>query len=209
LLDEIFEMFVQAQPRANETSGGLGLGLHLTRAFARLHGGNVWACSDGPGRGSEFVLRLPVVVSAVSPASSPVPAEAMALPARVLVVDDNPDAADTLQTLLGLHGVDVMVARDGAEAVSLACSERPDAVVMDIGMPVMDGYEAARAIRSRLPEAPVLIALTGWGQQVDKQRAAEAGFDHHFVKPLDLDQLLGCLSHRPGTVRQPSSAPLT
>ncbi|UUX95064.1 ATP-binding protein [Aquabacterium sp. J223] len=207
LLEDIFEMFVQAQPRSSESGGGLGLGLHLTRAFARLHGGDVWARSGGPGQGSEFMLRLPVVApstaSATAPAPAPPPAEGSPLPARVLVVDDNPDAADTLQTLLGLHGVEVIVARDGAEAVSMACSEHPDAVVMDIGMPVMDGYEAARAIRSRLASPPVLIALTGWGQQVDKQRAADAGFDHHFVKPLALDELLGCLAH----VAEPVPAP--
>jgi len=194
-LDRIFDMFEQTRT-VGEPTGGLGLGLHLTRAFAQLHAGSVRASSDGPGRGSEFVLRLPL-------SSAPVPASAGdggGAPApgsvrKVLVVDDNVDAASTLEALLSLHGLAVSVAHDGAAAVGKVEAEEPDVVVMDIGMPVMNGYEAARRIRTRMPgRRPMLIALTGWGQYADKARAAEAGFDLHFVKPLRIDDLLGCLA---------------
>ena len=195
-LERIFDMFEQTRA-IGEPSGGLGLGLHLTRAFAQLHGGSVRAHSEGPGRGSEFVLRLPVVVSGSDGAAgSMADAEsARLMPRKVLVVDDNVDAASTLEALLSLHGVDVSVAHDGAAAVTRVREEAPDAVVMDIGMPVMNGYEAARRIRDGAAvHQPVLIALTGWGQYADKTRATEAGFDFHFVKPLKFDELLGCLS---------------
>ncbi|WP_427912871.1 ATP-binding protein [Ramlibacter sp. MMS24-I3-19] len=195
-LERIFEMFEQTRT-VGEPTGGLGLGLHLTRAFAQLHGGSVRARSDGPGQGSEFVLSVPVVVE---PGATADDAGASAWqPAsggrKVLVVDDNVDAASTLEALLSLHGLSVSVAHDGAAAVGKVEAEQPDVVVMDIGMPVMNGYEAARRIRMQMPGArPMLIALTGWGQYADKARAAEAGFDVHFVKPLRIDDLLGCLA---------------
>jgi signal transduction histidine kinase/CheY-like chemotaxis protein len=195
-LERIFEMFEQTRT-VGEPTGGLGLGLHLTRAFAQMHGGTVSASSGGAGRGSEFVLRVPVA-TADAPAvvgDSSADGAAAASSRKVLVVDDNVDAATTLEALLSLHGMNVSVAHDGAAAVTKVESELPDAVVMDIGMPVMNGYEAARRIRTRLPgKRPMLIALTGWGQYADKARAAEAGFDVHFVKPLRIDDLLGCLA---------------
>ena len=195
-LERIFDMFEQTRT-VGEPTGGLGLGLHLTRAFAQLHGGNVQASSAGPGQGSEFVLRVPVVVRsdwASAGEGTPV-AVPSASRRKVLVVDDNVDAATTLEALLSLHGLKVSVAHDGAAAVGKVEAEVPDAVVMDIGMPVMNGYEAARRIRSKLPGSrPMLIALTGWGQYADKARAKEAGFDVHFVKPLRIDDLLGCLA---------------
>ncbi|HZY18438.1 MAG TPA: response regulator [Ramlibacter sp.] len=195
-LHRIFDMFEQTRT-IGEPTGGLGLGLHLTRAFAQLHGGSVEARSAGAGAGSEFVLRLPVVVepetTALPPPASPSAPGCTAR--RILVVDDNVDAANTLEALLTLHGMSVSVAHDGAAAVNRVVVDNPDAVVMDIGMPVMNGYEAARRIRSRSGSPkPLLIALTGWGQYADKARASEAGFDYHLVKPLDFDKLLGCLS---------------
>jgi signal transduction histidine kinase len=195
-LERIFDMFEQTRT-IGEPTGGLGLGLHLTRAFAHLHGGTVQAGSAGPGQGSEFVLRVPVAGTWATEAAG-AGTSAVALPGsgrKVLVVDDNVDAATTLEALLSLHGMDVSVAYDGAAAVTHVESHQPDAVVMDIGMPVMNGYEAARRIRTRLPgHRPMLIALTGWGQYADKARATEAGFDVHFVKPLRIDELLGCLA---------------
>jgi signal transduction histidine kinase/ActR/RegA family two-component response regulator len=195
-LERIFEMFEQAHG-VGEPTGGLGLGLHLTRAFAQLHGGTVRASSRGPGCGSEFLLRLPVVLADAAgpadPAAGAGPQATLAL--RVLVVDDNVDAAESLQALLALHGVPAAVAHDGAAAVAAVREQGPDVVVMDIGMPVMNGYEAARRIRAEAAlAAPVLIALTGWGQYADKARALEAGFDHHFVKPVTIDQLMACLA---------------
>ncbi|AEG91505.1 hybrid sensor histidine kinase/response regulator [Ramlibacter tataouinensis] len=195
-LERIFDMFEQART-VGEPTGGLGLGLHLTRAFAELHGGTVSARSEGLGRGSEFLLSLPVVVEEgrAQPGLAVAGAAGAALPRKVLVVDDNVDAALTLEALLSLHGLAVSVAHDGAAAVQRVQAEMPDAVVMDIGMPVMNGYEAARRIRSDFSGGkPLLIALTGWGQYADRTRAQEAGFDFHFVKPLAIDELMGCLS---------------
>jgi len=194
-LERIFDMFEQTRA-VGEPTGGLGLGLHLTRAFAQLHGGSVRASSDGPGRGSHFVLRVPVVGAGGTAPAGPSGADSrQGAGHKVLVVDDNIDAASTLEALLSMHGMHVTVAHDGAAAVGKVEAEQPDAVVMDIGMPVMNGYEAARRIRSTVPgPRPMLIALTGWGQYADKARASEAGFDFHFVKPLSIDELLGCLA---------------
>ena len=192
-LERIFDMFEQTRT-VGEPTGGLGLGLHLTRAFAQLHGGSVRASSQGPGQGSEFVLRVPLSMEAMPAGSSEGVAAAPGTGRKVLVVDDNVDAATTLEALLSLHGLAVSVAHDGAEAVGKVEAERPDVVVMDIGMPVMNGYEAARRISSMPGRRPMLIALTGWGQYADKARAAEAGFDMHFVKPLRIDELLDCIA---------------
>jgi signal transduction histidine kinase len=195
-LSQIFEMFAQA-PAPGQPSTGLGIGLNLAKRLAELHGGTITAASEGPGRGSEFVLRLPVVVPGPEPEQQAVSAStaALAIRKKILVVDDNTDAADTLRALLELQGMSVAVAYDGAAAVEAVRSESPDFVVMDIGMPVVNGYEAARMIRSE-PENQriVLVALTGWGQYSDRHLAEQAGFDHHLVKPVDLKTLMGCLS---------------
>jgi signal transduction histidine kinase/CheY-like chemotaxis protein len=195
---KIFEMFVQAHP-AGEPASGLGIGLNLARRFAELHGGTVSASSPGPGRGSEFVLRLPIVVQADhAPAAQAAPT-GPALPTmakKVLVVDDNRDAATTLEALLAMQGMLVAVAHDGAQAVAAVRDDPPDVVVMDIGMPIIDGYEAARQIRrDPLNQRITLIALTGYGQASDRHLAQAAGFDFHFVKPLDFTALLGCLAN--------------
>ncbi|MBI2769830.1 MAG: response regulator [Burkholderiales bacterium] len=192
-LTRIFEMFAQTKS-PNEPLSGLGIGLNLARKFAEMHGGEITAASEGLGKGSEFVLTLPVVVG-VEPAdhdAAPHGTEAGAGGRRVLVVDDNSDAADTLEALLTMEGFSVSVAYDGATAVEKVKAEEPDVVLMDIGMPRMDGYQAARLIRGA--GKPVrLIALTGWGQALDKTKARDAGFDHHFVKPVDLPTIIGFL----------------
>ncbi len=195
----IFDLFAQT-PVPDEAPTGLGIGLSLARQFAEMHGGTLHANSEGLGKGSEFVLRLPVVVQEALPTieeGQTCGGAMQSIAARkILVVDDNVDAADTLEALLGMDGFDVTTAYDGISAVAAAESTRPDFVVMDIGMPGMDGYAAARKMRQQSGGAGmVLIALTGWGQSTDKNRASEAGFDHHLVKPVDYDILMKCLQH--------------
>jgi signal transduction histidine kinase len=193
MLSQIFEMFFQADRRTKDGHGGLGIGLSLVRGLVELHGGTVEAHSGGPGAGSEFVVRLPLLPAA-EPGDRPRPADrppAAALPKhRVLVVDDSTDAADSLAMLLRLSGQEVAVAYDGPTALARAEVEPPEIAFLDLGMPKMDGCELARRFRANPDLAGVtLIALTGWGQPEDRQRTKEAGFDHHIVKPVPLDAL--------------------
>jgi signal transduction histidine kinase len=193
---QIFDLFAQA-PVPGELASGLGIGLNLAKRFAEMHGGTISVTSDGPDRGSEFVLSLPVVVeggaiAAPEPAAA-APRVAAADIRTILVVDDNVDAADTLEALLSLEGFSVAVAYDGEAAVEAVRRDRPQVVLMDIGMPRMDGYEAARRIRQET-EGIRLIALTGWGQDLDRRKAEAAGFNSHFVKPVDLERLLTSLN---------------
>ena len=190
-LERIFEMFAQGNSEHSRASGmgGLGIGLSLAKRFVEMHGGRIEARSDGPGQGSEFIMVLPVVTGASAMAdATPPPAAGIAGNRRVLVVDDNRDGADMLQQLLEADGFTVAVAYNGQDALEAVRNGAPDAVVMDIGMPGMDGYEAVRRIRA-LPggQAIRMIALTGWGQDDAKRRAQEAGFDDHLVKPVDVD----------------------
>jgi CheY-like chemotaxis protein len=196
MLDRIFEMFTQVDRSLERSDGGLGIGLTLVKKLVEMHGGSVEAKSEGPGQGSEFVVRLPVVMSLVR-ANEPDGALGPAGPSarcRILVADDSPDSADSLALLLKLMGNEVLTARDGQEAVDLAALYRPDVVLLDIGMPRLNGYDAARQIRQQpWGKGVLLIALSGWGQQEDKRRAQEAGFDHHLVKPVEpaaLEKLL-------------------
>ena len=185
LARQIFEPFAQWAP-AQHSAAGLGIGLSLVRGIVELHGGAVSAASAGPGKGSRFEVRLPLAVEA--PAVSPHAAAAAprAQPGvRVLVADDNRDAADTLCRILALYGYEVRSAYDGGTAIEVCESFRPHAAVLDIGMPVRNGYEVARELRARLGAELRLIALTGWGAAGDVQRAREAGFDHHLTKPAD------------------------
>ena len=178
-------------------------GLALARGLAELHGGGISAHSAGPGRGSEFVLRLPLAPHPTRVPDSERPASAPATPAlRVLVVDDNRDAAESLAMVLRLTGHEVALAHDGPGALDAAGSFMPDVVLLDIGMPGMNGYEVARRLRAR-PEGRrlVLAALTGWGQREDKERALEAGFDHHLTKPVDPQQLEAVLAACPAHAR--------
>jgi CheY-like chemotaxis protein len=193
-LEQIFDMFaqnnsVQARGRG---MGGLGIGLSLAKRFTEMHGGTLTATSDGPGRGSEFVMALPVVIAEKA---QPRTARKLGLSVgahnrQVLVVDDNRDGADMLQRLFEADGFTVQTAYDGQQAVDAVKRARPDIVVMDIGMPGMDGYEAVRQIRLQPDGGDILIiALTGWGQDSAKREAADAGFDHHLVKPVNFDLL--------------------
>jgi signal transduction histidine kinase/CheY-like chemotaxis protein len=187
MLARIFEMFTQLQNYRDRTQGGLGIGLTLARRLVELHGGSLEAFSDGLGRGSTFVIYLPLVESAAAQAAAGSPIEPSSPVRRVLVAEDNADAAEMMRVMLGLNGHDVRVAADGAEAVAIAKTFRPHIAFIDIGMPRLDGYEVADRIR-RMEGAPiVLVALTGWGQDEDKRRSREAGFDHHLTKPPEPD----------------------
>jgi len=194
-LSRIFTMFEQGTTVAGQFTSGLGIGLSLARQFAEMHGGAVEASSDGVGRGSEFVIRLPIVHGSAGhdQESAPRPAHAALDGKRmqVLVVDDNQDAADSLAALLEVDGFDVRAVYSGAAAVAAAAERIPDMIIMDLGMPGMDGYEAARAIRQQPGASKILlIALTGWGQSDARRRTTEAGFDHHLVKPVELAQII-------------------
>lgn len=189
MLPRIFELFVQVDHASTKAQGGLGIGLTLVKSLVEIHHGTVEARSEGLGRGSEFIVRLPKSVRAAGPPdhgvdqSLPV-GQAPASGYRLLVVDDNQDAADSLAMLLGLQGHDVRVASSGVTALEITKAYIPDVVFLDIGMPGMDGYEVARRLRQqRGMETVVLAALTGWGQKEDRRRTSEAGFNHHLVKP--------------------------
>ena len=185
-LEHIFTMFGQAAETPTVGHGGLGIGLALAKQLAELHGGSLTAASDGPGKGSVFTLRLPLEAGAPIPQDSrPVAPPAPRTPRRVLVVDDNVDAARTLAELLALDGHEAHVAHDGPSAVEAARRLRPDVAILDIGLPGFSGLEVAR----RLREDPsvsglLLVALSGWVQPEDLIRSREAGFDHHLAKPV-------------------------
>ncbi len=192
-LPQVFEMFSQVERNLNRAQGGLGIGLTLVRRLVEMHGGSVEAHSAGPEKGSEFVVRLPTVAPApaeAAPRDEPAPAAEAAAPSRVLVVDDNLDAAKSLAALLKMQGHEVRVAYDGRSALELAAGFLPQFVLLDIGMPGMDGYEVARRLRT-IPnlQRARLAALTGWGQPEDRRRSAEAGFDYHLVKPVEPQRL--------------------
>ncbi|HEY5897618.1 MAG TPA: ATP-binding protein [Burkholderiales bacterium] len=186
MLTKVFDMFTQVDHTLERAQGGLGIGLTLVKRLVELHGGTVEAQSEGTWRGSRFVVRLPRSVRRAPAAMRP-PAlsPGKVRPYRILVADDNRDAADSLAGMLRLGGHDVRIVYDGREAVQLAESFRPELALLDIGMPRMNGYDAARAIKEKAASDLMLVALTGWGQPEDKRRSREAGFDYHFVKPLD------------------------
>ncbi|MBD8630881.1 PAS domain-containing protein [Oxalobacteraceae sp. CFBP 8755] len=196
MLPYIFDLFTQAERTPDRSQGGLGLGLALVKSLVLLHGGRVDALSDGLGEGSEFVVYLPLLEPAAPVVAAEPDAPAMeASGLRVLVVDDNIDAAEMLATLLEMNGYEVRVEFDGASALATALREPPDVALLDIGLPDMDGHELARRLRAQPATAKaVLVALTGYGQAEDQQRAQQAGFDHHMVKPADLDRLLTLLA---------------
>jgi PAS domain S-box-containing protein len=187
ILPRIFDLFVQGDRSLERTGGGLGIGLTLVRRLVELHGGTVEAASPGPGRGSTFTVRLPALAVAPEPgaaASAPGPAAAR----RVLIVEDNDDAREMLRNLLRLLGHEVHEARDGVTGVREARRIRPDVALIDIGLPGIDGYEVARRVRADVPGVR-LVAVTGYGQPDDLERARAAGFDVHLVKPVDPQQL--------------------
>lgn len=191
LFPHIFDLFVQADRALDRSEGGLGIGLSLVKRLVEMHGGTVRAISDGPGRGSEFIVRLPIL-DAVRETKSLDSAEGQAPrpKRRILVVDDNRDNAETLSSLLQMIGNETMSGHDGLQAVELAESFKPDLILMDIGLPKMNGYEACQAIRaSEWGRSIQMVAVTGWGQDEDVRRSREAGFDGHLVKPVDLAKL--------------------
>ena len=202
LLPHIFDLFTQADRSLDRAEGGLGIGLSLVKGLVELHRGTVAAYSEGLGWGSEFVVRLPVMASPAPPLPPPPlpppPPEPAARPARarrVLVVDDNVDAAESLAEVLMLSGHDVRLAHTGPAAVEVATAYVPDVVLLDIGLPGLNGYEVARRLRTEPAlEGVRLVALTGYGRDTDLQLSKEAGFDRHMVKPVDPANVLALLS---------------
>lgn len=196
LIERVFDLYWQAGRPMEWAETGLGIGLALVKQIAQLHGGSIVAHSDGPGCGSEFVVELPVLVAAPATAPEATPsARAAASPRRVLVVDDNIDGAESLALLLSLAGHATAIAHDGPAAVARAREFGPDLILLDIGLPLMDGYAACRAIRE-LPggRQMAIVALTGWNQDADRERSAAAGFDGHLVKPVAYDTLLDLMA---------------
>lgn len=185
-LPRVFAPFAQEERSLERAAGGLGIGLTLVKSLIELHGGSAEAHSEGPGRGSTFVVRLPAAEAVVRPEGTAVTAVAGAAPGRrILVVDDNVDAVDMLAVMLRLQGHDVRVAYDGPGALAAAAVYRPEVALLDLGLPGLDGWEVARRLKA-LPglERAILVALTGYGRDVDRQRCREAGFRHHLLKPL-------------------------
>jgi CheY-like chemotaxis protein len=197
-LKSIFDLFVQVDRSSENAGGGLGLGLTLAKNLVEIHGGSIDARSEGLGKGSTFVVRLPLVVE---PALERRPRDSARAPAvrsrrRILVVDDNQDAAETLAQLLRLGGEDVRTTDNGEDALEIGPEFRPHVAILDIGMPDIDGYELAQRIRrQRWGSGVLLVALSGWGQEEDKVRSREAGFDHHLTKPVSPGDLDAVLEH--------------
>jgi K+-sensing histidine kinase KdpD/CheY-like chemotaxis protein len=197
LLTRIFEPFVQEAQGPDRRAGGLGIGLSLAKSLVAMHGGSIEARSEGPGRGSELIVRLPALAEERVEQAEPPSVRAQApLPAyRVLVVDDNEDAAESLAEVLRIEGWRVAVAHDGPMALSMLDELKPDVAILDIGLPIMDGYELAKRIRERLgPRAPRLIAVTGYGQERDRTASRAAGFERHLVKPVCTEDIRAVLA---------------
>jgi PAS domain S-box-containing protein len=201
MLSPIFEMFAQADRSLERRHGGLGIGLTMARRLVELHGGTIMARSDGIGQGSEFIVRLPLATRTETQEPRESSGKWPALESRrILVADDNPDSLDSLAMLLRLRGNEVRTAPDGERALAEAESYRPEVILLDIGMPVVNGYEACRRIRDQDWGRNVLIiALTGWGQEEDRERSRAAGFDHHMVKPVDPEALMKQLAKHAAT----------
>jgi CheY-like chemotaxis protein len=193
--EQVFGMFTQLNTSLGRSWPGLGIGLTLVKTLTEMHGGTVHVQSDGIGQGSEFIVRLPMAEEADTPAPpETTPQFVAATPLRILVVDDNRDSAAMLAWLLTVSGHETHTAHDGVEAIEAATRLRPDVILLDLGLPVVDGYESARRIRERHNDTsrPLLVALTGLGQEEDRRRSREAGFDAHLVKPVDA-RALGAL----------------
>ncbi|MGH8295852.1 MAG: response regulator [Steroidobacteraceae bacterium] len=231
LLPHVFELFTQLDRNEGRTQGGLGIGLALVQRLVQMHGGEVRASSEGPGKGAEFLIRLPLFQEEAEPATAPrtvsgaeapqtaraaaappsgtevasvvaplVAASAQAMVRRILIADDNNDALESLATLLQLNGHEVYTATNGGTALQSAERHLPEVALLDIGMPMLDGYEVAKRIRAQpWGQRITLVALTGWGQDSDRRRSREAGFDSHLVKPLDLETLTDLLARLPSS----------
>jgi CheY-like chemotaxis protein len=196
MLPRVFDLFAQADCTLDRADGGLGIGLTLVKSLVELHGGQVEALSDGHGKGSEFVIRLPIGrAEAERPVDRTTPTHAATPARRILAVDDNVDSVESLARLLGLQGHEVRTAYDGPTALATAEAFQPQVVLLDIGLPRMDGYEVARRLRKKTGLKDILlVAVTGYGQDDDRRRATEAGFDGHLVKPADLGVLQALLT---------------
>lgn len=194
MLERVFDMFTQATTTRGRSHGGIGIGLMLVRKLVELHGGTVTAHSDGQGKGSEFVVTLPVGNVRSKPNGSSQQQAADIAPLRILVADDNGDAADSLGEILRLHGHTVHLAYDGEEAMERVHLTAIDVAILDLGMPKLSGYEIAQRIRSRGDVDTLLVALTGWGQDADKEQTRRAGFDVHLVKPVEIETLMRTLA---------------
>jgi CheY-like chemotaxis protein/anti-sigma regulatory factor (Ser/Thr protein kinase) len=198
-LPRVFDLFAQADVSL-ERRDGLGIGLTLAKSLIERHDGRISVQSEGLGKGTEFLIRLPALaqpLEGVSRSFGPPAAEVPAAPRRVLVVDDNHDSAQLMALLLGFSGHDVRLAHDGLQAVEAAAAFQPQVVLLDIGLPKLNGYEVAQRIRTRPGVQPVLVALTGWGQAEDRRKSSAAGFDVHLVKPVDHDVLTKLLAELP------------
>jgi signal transduction histidine kinase/DNA-binding response OmpR family regulator len=198
MLSKIFDLFTQIERSLDRSRGGLGVGLTLARRLVQLHGGSIDVASEGPGQGSEFTVRLPAILppgTGGALRTGPATAESVAhAPLRILVVDDNVDAADSVAWLFRQQAHDVRTTHDGRSAIELATEFRPQVVVLDLGLPQLDGYEVSRRLR-KLPDTrdSLIIAVSGYGQDEDRRRSSQAGFDHHFIKPVDFQTLMGVL----------------
>jgi signal transduction histidine kinase/ActR/RegA family two-component response regulator len=197
MLDRVFDMFAQDRQAIDLVHGGLGLGLTIAKSLVEMHGGSVRALSEGPGKGSEFVIRLPAATDASAGAAEPWPVENAVIARarrRILVVDDNVDAARLMAEALEAVGHEIRLAFDGPGALDAAVSFKPDVALLDLGLPLMDGYEIARhLIAASSVRPPVLVAVTGYGQTSDRERTRSAGFHAHVVKPVDLSYLIKLL----------------
>jgi PAS domain S-box-containing protein len=195
-LSSVFEMFSQIDRPLERSRGGLGIGLTLVKRLVEVHGGSVEVFSEGQGRGSEFVVRLPVALETSQVKSiAPTAARAPTTVRRVLIVDDNRDAAESLAELLNIADMETQTAHDGLEAVKTAAEFRPNVVLLDIGLPKLNGHDVCRRIREQpWGKKMVLVALTGWGQEEDRRQSKEAGFDHHLIKPVEYEALMKVLA---------------
>lgn len=207
LIGRVFDLFAQGSRSLDRPQGGLGIGLTLAHRLVEMHGGTITAHSDGMGKGSEFVVSLPVLPRASAPQAEPLePAEPLVRPLRLLVVDDNDDTAEMMSVLLTMAGHDVKIAHSGPAALEAAAVHRPDAIVLDIGLPGLDGYQVAQRLRQDPATRDVLlIAASGYGQESDRRRSREAGFDHHLVKPIDprrLQEILAEVAEKAGRGRE-------
>jgi len=198
-LDTVFDMFAQVQDHKRHAGGGLGIGLALVRSLVEMHSGRVAVYSGGPGKGTEFTVRLPLLQASETAQGSRLAGAAFEQGSenkrRILIADDNADAASSLALILQMQGHETLTAANGREAVEHAATFRPDIIFMDVGMPHMDGLEATRQIRAQpWGNAIVIVALTGWGQEGDRRQTREVGMDLHFVKPINLEGITAALS---------------
>jgi CheY-like chemotaxis protein len=190
MLPHIFEMFTQVDRNMEWSQGGLGIGLSIVDRLVKMHGGSVIVASEGSNQGSEFFVRLPVSQAAAQRSSEDRKSAGRLICRKVLVVDDNKDAAMSLATMLTLMGNETRTAHDGEEAIDVAAAYRPDLILLDIGMPRLNGYQTAQRIREQSwSKGMALVALTGWGQEEDRRKSQEAGFDSHVVKPIEFTAL--------------------